>query len=60
MGRTATKYNEADYYAEGTLANTFRKNFKAGRKTVETCDWNEGLMPVPEDGCDGVKDVFKK
>lgn len=60
MGRTATKYNETDYYAEGTLASTFKKNFRAGRKTVETCKWNKGLMPDPEDGCDGVNAVFKR
>ena len=61
MGRTATPpvlYNEDDYYAEGTLAKSFRDGFKFGRITNQECDEPKGLMPNPEDGCKGLVDIF--
>lgn len=33
------------------LAETFRDGFKYGRRTVKECEWNEGRMPNPENGC---------
>ena len=56
MGRTASKFNSEDYYAEDTLARTFRDQFKFGRRTVEKCDWNVGLMPNAEHSCEGLGD----
>jgi len=58
MGRTAKTYKEEDQYAPGTLARAFRDQFAAGRTTVESCSWNEGLMPDPEAGCVDVMEVF--
>ena len=51
MGRTATSYNEEDYYGEGTFAKQLREGFKSGRITNENCDEPVGLMPNPELGC---------
>lgn len=63
MGRTATSAKaDGDYYAEGTLARTFRDNFRAGRETTEACESNKDRMPDPEDSClgeRGVNAVFK-
>jgi len=65
MGRTATSAKAGandDYYAKGTLARTFRDNFRAGRETAEACDSNKDRMPDPEDSClgeRGVNAVFK-
>jgi len=66
MARSATDYNAADVYAEGTLAQKFRDGFKYGRTTVQECDWNTERMPNPEYGCngdeanghDGLKQIF--
>jgi len=58
MGRTANSYNDDDEYAEGTLARVFRDQFRAGRTTVESCSWNTGLMPDPEEGCTDVMSLF--
>ena len=58
MGRTATDYNEDDYFADGTLAKTLREGFKSGRVTNENCDEPVGLMPNPELGCEGLKEIF--
>lgn len=57
-GRLATSYNKDDYFAEGTLAREYRKNFKAGRVTDKECTQRIGLMPDPEDGCVALVDVF--
>lgn len=48
-GKTAT---------DSTFAQTLKDNFKFGRTTAETCDWNTGLMPNPELGCGGLSDIF--
>lgn len=63
MARTSNSYRtgvekELDDYYEGSLAKTFMDNFKYGRVTAQTCDWNKGLMPDPEEGCKDVKEVF--
>lgn len=58
MGRTAERYDADDYYADGTVAKVFRDNFKFGRTSANTCDWATGLMPNPEEGCDGLENIF--
>lgn len=58
MGRTATSYNEEDYYGEGTFAKQLREGFKSGRITNENCDEPVGLMPNPELGCKGLEEIF--
>ena len=58
MGRTAERYNASDYYAVGTPAEAFMENFKSGRTAVNTCPDNSGLMPNPEDGCEGLENIF--
>jgi hypothetical protein len=58
MGRTAERYNPNDYYAKGTVADAFFQNFKFGRTAVNTCPNNSGLMPNPENGCDGLSSIF--
>jgi hypothetical protein len=58
MGRTAELYDASDYYKVGTPAEAFLENFKSGRTAVNTCPDNSGLMPNPEDGCDGLSDIF--
>lgn len=35
------------------LYESFRDGFKWGRQSVEHCEWNEGRMPNPENGCHG-------
>jgi hypothetical protein len=54
LGETTTAY------ADGTLAKTFRDQFRFGRETAQTCSENDGLMPDPERGCADVNEVFKK
>ena len=51
MGRTATSYSSNNYFGSGTLAYAFKENFKYGRVTATTCDWNIGFMPDAETGC---------
>lgn len=58
MGRTATSYNEDNYYGDGTLAKQLREGFKSGRITNENCNEPVGLMPNPELGCAGLKSIF--
>lgn len=60
MARTSNSFKSdaADPYVEGTLARTFRDQFQYGRETVETCEWNTGLMPNPENGFDDLRDIF--
>ena len=58
MGRTATNYDASNPYKVGSLSRDFKTNFKAGRTTVETCDWNVGYMPNAELGCMHVNDMF--
>ena len=60
IGRSASTHNKDDYYADGTLAKTFRDRFKSGRETTLTCDWNVHRMPNPENGCEGLDEVFGK
>jgi len=52
------QYNPLEHYAVGTLARSFRDQFRYGRTTAEECEWNSGLMPDPENGCDDVNDIF--
>jgi len=40
------------------MARVFRDQFKFGRETAPTCDWNTGLMPDPEEGCNDVNSIF--
>ena len=58
MGRTAERYNPSNYYETGSVAQAFLENFKYGRTTALTCPSNTGLMPNPENGCDGLKNIF--
>jgi hypothetical protein len=58
MGRTAELYDASDYYAAGTTAKAFMENFKSGRTAVAECPDGAGLMPNPEDGCDGLSNIF--
>jgi len=58
MGRTATGYSSSNPYASGSYAATLKSNFKYGRTTANTCSWNVGLMPNPEDSCDGLETIF--
>jgi len=64
MARTSKSYdtqqrtNPLDSYADGSLAKAFRDQFRYGRTTTETCDWNTELMPDPENGCDDVTGIF--
>lgn len=44
--------------ADDTFGDTLKNNFKYGRTTVDECDWNDGLMPNPELGCQGLNDIF--
>ena len=60
MSRTSKSYNATDEYAQGTLAQVFRDQFRSGRATAETCDWNMDLMPDPEQGCTDLNNVFQK
>lgn len=58
MGRTAADYNAAAPFTQGTLLQKWRDNFRSGRTTAESCTGNVGLMPNPEDGCTGLKNIF--
>jgi hypothetical protein len=58
-GRTAMDYNKDDPYKQGTYAQKLKYAFKSGRTTATTCSWNVGLMPNPEDSCDGLSTIFK-
>lgn len=58
MARASKSHNADETYADGTLARVFRDQFKFGRATAESCDWNEGLMPDPERGCDDINSIF--
>ena len=58
MGRTASNYDQNDYYGDGTTANSFIKNFSFGRTTLNECPSAHGLLPNPELGCDGLQTIF--
>lgn len=58
MTRTAAKYDAADKWKSGSLGERFKVNFRFGRKTVNECPENIGLMPDAEQGCLDVKRVF--
>lgn len=59
MGRLETgKDMTQDYYAEGSLAKSFRDGFKHGRVTNTNCNEPVKLMPDPEDGCDALDNIF--
>lgn len=58
MGRTSPTYNKENPFAEGTLLNTFRENFLAGRETTLECPWSVDRMPNPENGEDAMREVF--
>jgi hypothetical protein len=60
MARTSPTYNAATPFAEGTLAKTFRDNFKYGRETATTCAWNKGYMADASVGCENHEDIFVK
>ena len=58
MGNQATNADKVNYYKPGNLAWYYRRDFKVGRTTAETCPSDEFLMPNPELGCDGLKSIF--
>lgn len=55
---TSTYHNETDTFAMGTLASKFLGNFRAGRKTADTCDQAADLLPKAENGCSDLESVF--
>lgn len=57
-GSLAVDYNPDDYYQEGTLLARFRDQFRYGRRTVEECPENLGLMPNPENTCYDLQKIF--
>ena len=61
MGRLETgKDMSAPYYQKGSLARNLRDGFKFGRVTNMNCNEPTHLMPNPEDGCDGLDNIFVK
>jgi hypothetical protein len=58
MGNQASNADLVNYYKPGNLAWYFRRDFKAGRTTAETCPSSDFLMPNPELGCVGLKSIF--
>lgn len=58
MGRTATSYDAADPWKDGTLLHTFRENFLVGRKTANECPWSLKRMPDAEAGLSAMQEVF--
>ena len=59
MGRTNDRHNPINHYEVGSVAKVFIENFKFGRISRDECPENEeGLMPNPENGCDGLKEIF--
>jgi hypothetical protein len=59
MGRTAADYiddptDATRKFSPETHLGISRNAFKYGRTTLATCDWNQGLMPNPLDGCNGL------
>lgn len=63
MGRAATGVTswapgDDAYYAKETLAGHFMRAFKWGRATNNHCDMDTHLMPDPENGCQGLEDIF--
>lgn len=57
-GGLASNYNANDQFEDGTLLADYRDQFKYGRTTAETCEDAVGLMPNPENGCDGLQSIF--
>ena len=58
IGRVATgkygkPYDKNNYWNEDSFAKNLRDTFKWGRQTAETCSWNIGRMPNPENSCEG-------
>lgn len=58
ISRLETNYNADDPFNAETLAFKFRENLMIGRQTLEKCPNAVGLMPNPEEGCEGLKRVF--
>ena len=58
MGRTAKDYDAEDPFKKGSVARMFRDQFRAGRETAETCEWNNNHIPDPELGCKGSLNLF--
>jgi hypothetical protein len=58
MGRTSEDYDPNDMFFVGGLPHLFLEDFKYGRTTALTCDSVAGRMPNPEDGCDGLSNIF--
>jgi hypothetical protein len=54
MGRTAADYDAKRLFSPETHLGVSRNAFQYERTTVKTCDWNQGLMPNPLDGCTGL------
>merc|ERR1711990_651688 len=58
VSRLAVDYDENDMFKSGTLAESFRNQFRVGRTSLETCADNVGMMPNPENGCNDLKSIF--
>ena len=58
VGSLAVNHDEQDPFKPGTLLTQFKDQYQWGRKTLEVCPDNHGLMPNPENGCSGLKDIF--
>jgi len=60
MARTSFAWPEGDdKWVEGGGPYAVLDNFKFGRTSAETCDQSgQSLMPNPELGCVGLKDIF--
>ena len=57
-GSLAIDYDAEDMFKHGTLLTRFRDQYKFGRKTVEKCPNNLGLMANPENSCDDLQKIF--
>jgi hypothetical protein len=54
IARTAVSaHSDTEHFAEGTLAQDFRKRFRFGRETRAQCEDSINKMPLPEMGCEG-------
>ena len=60
MARTSFAWPQGDdKWVEGGGPYAVMDNFKFGRTSAETCDQSaQSLMPNPELGCPGLKDIF--
>ena len=57
-GSLSVDYNPDEIFQEGTMLARFRDQYKYGRKTLEECPDNLGLMPNPENSCNDLQKIF--